>query len=299
MSGKSFRAQVLIAIAILLAAPTSGNAQARTLPTNSSPARCAGVVAPMSNVSDKARIEAQQLAGRAQAASIEGDNAAATQLYQRAAQLDPSDAGIAYALGRAYEATRDARAMAEYCRFLALTPAAPEAADVRQRIAELALALPTDTTVVRVPVTAPNAMPSPGAALISGLIIPGLGQFITHRPTTGLLVMAATAAAAVYGLQSQNVTSQVTHTATDPLGHPYQYQTPETHSEHPHAAVGIGAAAAISVLAALDAFTRARSAGNGQGDNRPAASEESRLPRSVAPVLTFAQRSIGFGLSFQ
>ncbi len=292
--------RTVVVMAILIIAPIVAGAQSGTSATSDLSGRCASAAAPSAQISPGAKNEAQRTADRAQAASIQGDNAAATDLYQKAAQLDPSNARIAYALGREYQVTRDVRAMREYCRFLTLAPTATEAADVRQRIAALSLlGLPLDTAVVRIPVTTPNQMPAPGTALLAGLVVPGLGQFTTHRPAFGLLVMAASAVAAVYGLQSQNVTSQVTLTAIDPLGHAYQYQKAETRSERPHFAVGVGAAAAISVIAALEAFGRARSVGTDQRGGQAAAGAESRLPGSASPVLTVGDRSIGFGLAFR
>lgn len=286
---------------LLLATPVvAAVAQGSAPPTSQSPkqlpARCGGGVAYTSSVSPAARIDAQQITGRAQAASIQGDNSTATDLYRKAAQLDPADASIAYALGREYEITHDGRAMQEYCRFLALSPSAPEAADVRQRIAELALALPPDTAIVRVPVAAPERMPAPAGALIGGLIIPGMGQFTTHRPASGFLVMAVSMGALAYGLQSQNVTTGVTHTATDPLGHTYQYVTQETRSERPHLAAGAGTAAAISVIAAIEAFGHARAARNAASSEDRA---DSRVPRSVSPIVAFGAGSVGLGLSLR
>jgi hypothetical protein len=290
------RVRLLAAMTVIAVTPAVAVAQGGSAGSTTStlPSRCASLVSTLPGVTDKARIEAQQIAGRAQAASINGDNAAATQLYESAAQLDPTDPGIAYVLGREYEATHDARAMNEYCRFLALNPAAPEAADVRQRIADLSLALPPDTTVVRIPAAA-SRMPSPGSALVAGLIIPGLGQFMTHHTTSGLLVMAGTAGAIAWGLQSSTTTHLVTRNAVDPLGHPYQYQTPVTVTERPHAAVGFGIAATIAVMGALDAFTRARAS----RDAEPARSADSPPPHSARPVLAFAPRSVGIGLTIQ
>ena len=246
-------AAILIETVLLFGVPASASSQATPLP-----ARCASSTTKWPPVSAKDRAAAQEIAGRAQTSSIVGDNAAAMALYQKAAQLNPADASIAYALGREFEAARDARAMGEYCRFLALAPTAAEAADVRQRIAQLALALPPDTTVVRIPVAAPDRMPAPGAALGAGLIIPGMGQFTTHRPAAGLVVMLLTGAAAYYALQSQQVPAQVTQTGTDPFGNPYQYQTTVTRTEHPHAAIGISAAAVVTLTAAIEAFVHAR-----------------------------------------
>ena len=290
------RVPSLLFVALCIAPLAGRFAAAQAVSDTTLPGRCSRL-APAAAVTDQARISAQEIAGRAQAASINGDNVAATELYQKAAALDPTDPGIAYSLGREYEAVRDPRAMAEYCRFLALSPRAAEAPDVRQRIAALAFALPPDTTVVRIPVSAPTRMPSPGGALISGLVIPGLGQFMTHSPAAGLLVMAAAAGSAAYGLQSKNVTSRVTHTAVDPLGHTYQYQTSETHAERPNMAVGVGAAAAISVIAAVSAFARARAYRSAASASASGAGSLSRGLQSITPLFDIASRSIGLGLS--
>ncbi len=285
--------------ALLLVTPILLQAQSGRTTANTLPSRCSVSAAPAS-VSPQARREAQQLSGRAQAASIQGDNGAAIDLYQRAARLDPSDASIAYSLGRALEAAHDIRAMAEYCRVLALAPTAPEAADVRQRIGELALTLPPDTSIVTVPAAAQHdRMPAPGTALVSGLLIPGLGQFVTHNPIAGLLVMATAAGTAYWGLQSQSVTTQVTRTAIDPLGHAYQYQSPETTSQRPHLAVGVGTAAAISLIAAFQAFAHAQSGREHDARAESALSGRSGFASLSAPSLVVGARAVGLGLAFR
>lgn len=279
-----------------------GHAQATPSDTARStlPSRCVSIVGTLAPVPDSARSAAQVIAGRAQAASIVGDNAAATELYQQAANINPSDPSIAYALGREYEATHDPRAMREYCRFLAINPRAAEASDVRQRIAELALALPPDTTVVRIPVTvAPPHMPSAGAAFFGGLVIPGLGQMTTHRPFAGVLILAASGGALAYGLQSQPKTVQVNHTAIDPLGHSYTYQTTETRTERPNAAAGIGAAAGIALISAIEAATHAHSRNVAARDQSSADALSAKSAHSALPLLAFGQRSVGFGLSIR
>lgn len=296
------RISLFAAAAVTLATAVQANAQSTAADTGRTeplPSRCASFVTPQGRISDSARIAARDVASRAQAASIEGDNAQATTLYQQAAQLNPSDPTIAYALGREYEAAHDARGMGEYCRFLALTPRAPEAADVRQRIAEMAFALPPDTTVLRIPVAVPtpSTMPSGGAAFGSGIVIPGLGQFITHQPVGGLLVMAATGAAALYGLQSQTVTQTVTRTATDPFGNPYTYQTTVNSTERPHEAVGLGVAAAVWLTAAIQAAVHANSSGASSAG--PVAATP-RASRAAFPVVrSLADGAIGMGLSIR
>lgn len=212
---------------------------------------CAPVATPAAPSADQRRA-ARDLVARAQEAAIVSDDGTARDLYQRAARLDPTDPAIAYALARSYESARDARAIGEYCRFLALQPNAPEAPDVRRRVA----ALTYELTPRQAMVAAPPSPPSPGGALALGIIIPGGGQYYTRRPVLGLLVTAATAGAVFYGLQQKTVTEMVS--ATDPNGHTYQY--PVSRTERPNVGVGIGAAAGISLLAALEAYGHAHAA---------------------------------------
>jgi len=90
---------------------------------------------------DEQRREARDLAQRALEAALLGDSATARDELRQAAALDPTDADLAYRLGRAHESVRaSADAVVEYCRFLVLAPSAPEAAEVRARVSALASA---------------------------------------------------------------------------------------------------------------------------------------------------------------
>jgi len=106
-------------------------------------------------------------------------------------------------------------------------------------------------------------------------------------------VLAASGGALAYGLQSKNKTTLVTHTAVDLLGHSYTYQTADTHSERPNAAVGIGAAAGIAVIAAIEAASHAHSV------RSAATAQETTRAISAAPLVAFGPRSVGFGLSIR
>lgn len=82
--------------------------------------------------------EARRLAAAGQEASLVGDQTAARDAFQRAAQLNPGDERIAYDLARALEELSDStRAVNEFCRYLTLSPAGREAADVRDRLMRL------------------------------------------------------------------------------------------------------------------------------------------------------------------
>lgn len=85
------------------------------------------------------RRQARDLAERAQQAAILGDSLSARDQLRQAAQLDPTDPDLAYRLARASETSAAVDdAVAEYCRFLALSPSAPESAEAREKVASLA-----------------------------------------------------------------------------------------------------------------------------------------------------------------
>lgn len=85
--------------------------------------------------------EARELAQRGQQSAILGDRAGARDQFRRAAALDPANAELAYQLARAEESAGSQEgATKAYCRFIALVPDAPEAAESRARLAQLMLA---------------------------------------------------------------------------------------------------------------------------------------------------------------
>lgn len=214
--------------------------------------QCASTSAP-APPSAANRRAARELATRARETAITSELSAARGLYEQAATLDPTDPETAYALGRIYEQARDPRAIAQYCRFLALSPNATEAGDVRRRVGALAFELTPRTAAA----PSPPSPPSPGNAITLGILFPGGGQYYTRRPALGLLITAATAGALFYGLQSRTRSDTTTATATDPFGNPYRYPVVHTVSTRPNLAAGAGAAAGLWLIAALEAFGNA------------------------------------------
>jgi tetratricopeptide (TPR) repeat protein len=102
-------------------------------------AACAPFTPPAAASAEQVR-QARDLVQRGQQAAILGDRVAARDQLRRAAALDPSNADLAYQLARAEESTgSDAEAAKAYCRFIALAPDAPEAAEARTRLAQLML----------------------------------------------------------------------------------------------------------------------------------------------------------------
>jgi hypothetical protein len=98
---------------------------------------CAPGTTPRAATTEQRRA-ARELAQRAQQSAILGDRTTARDQLRQASALDPTNQDLAYQLARAQEAigANDAAAL-EYCRFLALAPSAPEASEVRDRIAAL------------------------------------------------------------------------------------------------------------------------------------------------------------------
>jgi tetratricopeptide (TPR) repeat protein len=129
---------ILLATA-LVAAPSLAGAQRlqpkRALAASSSPCpRFPTPVAP----SPQQREEARRLTQQGSEAALVGDHTEARNLLRRAAELDLTSENVAYRLGREHEEVGAASdAIREYCRFLSLAPQAPDAPDVRERIARL------------------------------------------------------------------------------------------------------------------------------------------------------------------
>jgi tetratricopeptide (TPR) repeat protein len=81
---------------------------------------------------------ARRLIANGQDAALQGDHAGARDAFLIASRLAPSNARVAYYLGREYEDLGEhPNATKEYCRYLALQPGAPDADEVRGRILRL------------------------------------------------------------------------------------------------------------------------------------------------------------------
>lgn len=81
---------------------------------------------------------ARALIASGQDAALQGDHAAARDAFLLASRLAPSNARVAYYLGREYEDLGEVRnATKEYCRYLSLLPTAADGDEVRGRIQRL------------------------------------------------------------------------------------------------------------------------------------------------------------------
>lgn len=205
-----------------------------------------------------------------------GERAPAEHSLSAAITGDSSWAEAYYYRGLAYDADgQGQKAVADLERYLQLRPTAPDRDAVNTRIEALAK--------------------TPGTALGLGILLPGLGQFYTHRPAFGLVVLAGVAGGAVWALQSS--TTLETRTFTPPFGAPYTDQVPVT--TRPHLTAGVAAAGAVWALSALEAYLHVRRARSGgltlpQGNGRASrGTMEERL--SVVPVMTLTPAGPAFG----
>lgn len=144
------RLALITALAAELALAGSVAAQGRPalkrgLPAIAARQGCVSAAAPRTPTPEQRRA-ARELAQRSQQSAILGDRGAARDQLRQAVATDPSNPDLAYQLARAHEALGAGDdAKSEYCRFLALAPAAPEAAEARERVT--ALTRPTPASV--------------------------------------------------------------------------------------------------------------------------------------------------------
>jgi tetratricopeptide (TPR) repeat protein len=99
---------------------------------------------------------------------------------------------------------------------------------------------------------------SPATALSLGLVIPGAGQFYAGRPGRGFLALAGAGAAIGCATRQSTSTTMVQETALDPFGNPYTFSRPVQSTSHPCLAPGLGVAAVIAAVSAIDAFNYTR-----------------------------------------
>lgn len=291
-------------------------------------------------VTEADRQEAARLTTSATQAAIIGDHQQARSLLRRAARLDPQDADVAYLLARASDevADRDG-ALREYCRYLELSPDAPEAAEVQVRIADLApdggqeyteqalrqfrlgvnnfqfgriepaevaftaaleeapewpeayynralayarleqpalarsnleryLALvpdAQDADAVRAAIDQlanPVARYSAGTAFAAG-IFPGGGHFYTGRPVVGSLVLGAVGGLVAFGLLSEDIVIECRSIPVNNVCPPGDVAGEER--TRPYLVPALGAAGALTLAAAIEAWRGAGRSGTGVG----------------------------------
>jgi tetratricopeptide (TPR) repeat protein len=143
---------------------------------------------------------------------------------------------VRFALDRRAEAADDLR------RYLEMNPASADFNRVLDVLGTLRGVVPTPY--------------SPGSALAAGLLVPGLGHFTTDRTGTGLAFLGAAAGAVAAGFTIQRVKVRCLAPPVDGVCLPDDILREET--ERPYLVPGIGAAVAIGIWGAIDAYRGAQ-----------------------------------------
>jgi tetratricopeptide (TPR) repeat protein len=140
---------------------------------------------------------------------------------------------------------RVSESLVDYRRYLELTPSEidPVVAAVTERIGMLEglVALPT---------------PSPGGALALG-IFPGMGHYYSGRSLGGTVVLGAAATAVAAGILFKEITVRCL-VAVGPGESCPPHQVVDETTSRPYLRPAVGAAVAVTVIGAIEAFVRAR-----------------------------------------
>jgi tetratricopeptide (TPR) repeat protein len=174
-------------------------------------------------------------------------------------------------LGQRQEAITDLQ------QYLTSRPGAPDATQVSQRIGQLQSLGPP---------------PSAGSALVLGLILPGGGQFSTGRPFGGFAALMLAGGAAAAGFLVEEVTVR----CLQPVGSGGECPEGQIFDEkvdQPYLIPALAVAGAISVIAAVEAFVKAR----GRAATIPVQiTSAPRGPRLVAPRVIVRGSRVDFNL---
>lgn len=198
-----------------------------------------GRVVRLTPVQEISRLDDAQALFRSGVVLLEhGAFRAADSLMTATTALVPEAPAALYNRALARGAAGDrAGAEADFRRYVALTPGGDDHAAIGTALDAL-----------------PRRVYSPGSALASGLLLPGLGQFRTRRPLQGVAVVGALAGALVLALQWEQEYQLVAR--RDAQGRPIVDSVYAT--VHPTAAVGYTTAAAIWLGAAFESMWYAR-----------------------------------------
>ena len=175
----------------------------------------------------------------------------ATRAFGTAFGLAPIWADAVYNRGVVRDRQGDIEgAVADLQQYLSLHPEGEDGISVSQRIGQLQSSAP---------------LPSPGATLALGMIIPGMGQFYSGRALGGFTVLALAGGAAAAGFLIEQTETKCV--GTPPQGGvcpPERIISEET--TNPYLTQGLIAAGVVTLIGAVEAFLKVRrgdSSGNG------------------------------------
>ncbi|MFI5250653.1 MAG: hypothetical protein ACHQTF_11820 [Gemmatimonadales bacterium] len=169
----------------------------------------------------------------------------AAEQFDSVSAAAPSLSAAAYDGGLAHDQDGNASAaIHDYSHYLQLEPNASDVPAVRARMQQMRHGVPSATT-----------------AFFLGLV-PGGGQFYTKQPVLGVVVLAGAAGGVFLAVQSKTVTRDTTFQGPFGGTYPGTY----TQTQHPNLALGIGVAAGVTLLGAIEAAVVAHGRGAGMDD---------------------------------
>jgi tetratricopeptide (TPR) repeat protein len=179
-----------------------------------------------------------------------GQSEAARTAFESALRDEPDWAPAVYNAGvTSAELGEHERAVEHFRHYLSLAPDTPDAVNVSHAIGRWEMALTSE------PVRAPN----PGAAFALGLVLPGTGQFYSGRPWAGMGVLALAGGAVAAGFFVKQVKVRCVGGSEEVDSCP-EGQVVGRQTRRPHLGLGLGVAAAITALGAIEASFGARRA---------------------------------------
>ena len=178
-----------------------------------------------------------------------GDYSEAIREFSRALVELPSWAPAHYNRGLAYlGADRQRAGLSDLEEYLTLAPGATDRGRVQAEVEELAAVVPQY---------------SASTALVSGMVVPGMGHFYTGRPGLGALVLGAAGGAAAAGIFYTEVEIDCLTIPENGVCPPNQVADERT--ERPLLVPGLAAAGVVTVLGAFHAARGVRNGGSGGG----------------------------------
>lgn len=217
----------------------------------------------------------------------DGDHSEAIREFSRALVELPGWAPAHYNRGLAYlEADRQRAGLSDLEEYLALAPDATDRRRVEAEVEELAAVVPQY---------------SASTALVSGMVVPGMGHFYTGRPGLGALVLGSAGGAAAAGIFYTEVEIDCRSIPENGVCPPGDIADERT--ERPLLVPGLAAAGVITVLGAFHASRGVRSGGStGGGASNQEAGLAVKLPaldRSGTGVLSSVRAFLRISPSFR
>ncbi len=205
----------------------------------------------------------------------------AEQAFARVVEVAPEFAFGHYNLGVTLVAAgRNEAAANSFERFLELVPES----DDREVLVSAVEALRN-----------PPKLYNPGAAMATSLILPGVGQFYSGRPVAGFFFLSAVAGSVAFGYLAEDVRIECRVAPVGGVCPPNDIVSEQR--ERPYLTAALGAAGALALIAAIDAYRGASGKNRAAGTGVTVAFHDGPSGRLGLPALALDRRgAVSVGL---